>query len=270
MALIGQLTLAVLGHHDAPRFARALRSAEIAAAGAPNVRVQPVIDTCGSLGAPADSWLIEGGTAGRAKGALFSRWSETARAGDWVYQLDGDDVLYSCAAQAMQRDMAMAGADLIGHFAFDTPADGSLWSCAPAPPWPAGSGRGEHWDSYPYVTSWMPSLWSLPATGALFWAEDMPAYEDGLICYQALAAHQCGALRLCISGAVDILAVDRETPGSAQKASDMDHWADELRRRREMWVSPERSNWGEVPAITPATILTRDERLAEWKESPLA
>lgn len=258
------LTLAVLGHHDAPRFDRALHSARTAATLAPGVTVQAVVDVTGTLDAPDGAWQVEGGTAGRAKAALFERWAETAGDGDWVHQLDGDDTLYPCAAQAMLRDIRLAGADLIGYYGFDTPEDGSLWDGPAVPPWPRQPGRGEHWDRYPYITSWMPTLWSTRAAGAIAWDADMHAYEDGLVCYQALALHQRGDLRVSVSGAVDILAVDRSTPDSAQKAADMDFWADELRRRRTAWVTPDRSNWGELPIIAPNPLMEHGVRLAAW------
>lgn len=258
------LTLAVLGHHDPYRFARALHSARVAASCASDAVVQAVVDTTGALDCEG-AWEVSGGTAGKAKAALLLRWAESAKPDDFIFQLDGDDVFYPCAALAIQRDFASASADLVGYHGFDIPSENRLWAFAAFPPWPAGPGRGEHWDRYPYVTSWMPRLWNEKAARYLKWDVDMPAYEDGMICYRALGQYFEGNLRVCISGAVDILAVDPSTPGSAQKVSDMDYWADVLRARRAEVVHAERSNWGEFARIAPAPMLSADLRLAAWK-----
>lgn len=245
------LTLAVLGHHDPERFGRAVASAEQAAARSTGVRVQPVVDATGSLPDVAGSWAVQGGTAAAAKAALFTRWVAEAAEDDWVYQLDGDDVLHSGAAGVLLGDIQLANdADLIGYYGFDL-LGGPAWGCPAIPPWPRQMGYGEHWDRYPYITSWMPSLWGRRAARTLLWDVDMEAYEDGLLCYQALALHQMGLLRVCISSSIGILQVDRSTPGSVQKTVDMDYWADELRRRRFRWVVPERSNWGELDILAP-------------------
>ncbi len=260
----GTLTLAILGHHDMPRFERAIRSASAAAACAPRVVAQPVVDVTGRLDPPEGSWCVEGGTAARAKASLLRKWAAGASEGDWVWQLDGDDVLYPCAAQAMRRDISLACADLVGYYGFDVPDTAELWTGPAVPPWPRGAGVGDHWDCYPYVTSWMPSLWSTRAVRTIRWDEDMRAYEDGLVCYQALALHQRGELRVCISGAVDILAVDRSTPASVQKLADMDAATDELRRRRLGWVARERSNWGELGIIAPSPLMDAVARLMAY------
>jgi len=245
-----KLTIAVLGHHDGDRYHRALESAEIAAARADAVVVQPVVDVNGSLDFRGGAWAVYGGNAARAKAELFRRWHEESQEGDWVYQLDGDDMLEPGGAEALLRDISLANADLIGYYGFNA-LDGDRWGMMAQKPWPAGPGIGAHWDAYPYITSWMPSLWNRRAVEVLDWPEDMEAYEDGLICYQALAAHQQGRLRVCISGGTDIVTVDQTTPGSVQKTANMDFWADVLRQRRQQWVTRERSNWGELEWITP-------------------
>jgi len=274
MSFPNSLTLLVLGHHDEPRFRRAVHSAIVsveaalsADMGDVHVNVMPVIDRTGRGLETHSGYRVDGGTTARGRSEALKLWARFASDTDYVYQLDGDDVLYPHSARQILRDIRASAADLIGYYGFDVPArkTGGMWGKPAVPGWPEGPGVEEGWDRDPYVTGWMPRVWSVRGVALGLWDEDMKAYGDAIVCYRALAAHLAGRMRCVISTAGDVLAVDQGVPGSTQKSANMKLWSDVVKERREAIVARERSNWGQLPILHTRLDSTIDGRREVWQ-----
>ena len=256
--------VAVVSDHDPSRLVRALKSAIEASAD----YVVAVVDMCspvlGDLREAASSIAksiavveAEGGTCGRIKNAAIDHARNLA---DYVVVMDGDDGLYPSAVESIERDLERAHyPDLLGHYAFDCWPD-KVWGGCPAPPWQYGRSREANWGNASYVTAWRPFVFRDQTS--LRYEADVPSYSDGLLCYRALAAHQRGEADVWISFAIDVLAVDRNTPNSNQKRpNNLSVGADVLRWRRKQIVNESASSPAELPAVWPnSPLMTADER----------
>ena len=285
------IDVAVLGHHEPARYRRALFSA---LASHPTT-ITPIIDSAGGMEEELraaippgcmEPHIIHAGNAGLAKNAALD--APIADGVSYRFLLDGDDMLYPCAMDSIEADIEASrercshtggwlDIDLLGIVGFDVLPD-KKWGDTWTPEWPR-TGQEVGWDAYPYITPWMPRLWKLPAREILRHAADMPAYEDGLLCYQALGAflrsqadeYMRDEADVVISRATDIYVVDRATPASIQKdRARMDLCADALRWRRMQHVRKDASSPGQLPILPdrrPLISVDMKEKLLQmWSE----
>ena len=270
-----QLDIAVLAHHDPVRYRRALVSALETGA----TSVTPVIDKLGGMekylrdAIPAGCrppHIVEGGGCGKAKnGALDAPFAEgiTHR-----LLLDGDDLLYPCAANSIEADLDNAlkkssrPVDMIGIYGFDTLA-GEVWESWVEPPWPK-QGKEPGWEAYPYVTAWSAKVWRVPVHLALYNAPDMICYDDGELAYRALRAHLDGRARVTITKATDFYVMERNVPNSNQSDRPMmGLCADAMRYRRLQSVQKECSTPGQLEYLDAREPMMSYQEKLQWLES---
>ena len=270
------LVLAVLGHHDPFRYRRALRSAKEAAKNNDNVRVMAVVDV-GTVSRTSplldvakeekieDIRTVVGGTAADGKNGVLRSVAKN----EWVWQLDGDDVLYPWAVRSIRRDMKFAGnADAIVYYSFDLLApEQKVWdgNATAITRWTYGRTKDPNWDSKEYLTMVGPKLLGPNATKLRF-DRDLLVYEDALLAYQLLGLHQKGKLKVWLSFCTDVWAMEQLVHSSVQdihgrSGDGYEHWTRILKKKRTKYVDAEASSFGELPSIYPENIASHKEKL---------
>ena len=272
--------IAVLGHQNPKHYERALWSALVASRDAQRAGYQTavwaVIDDAGPDDllhvldrVPVDGVrVVRAGSPGAAKQALFD--AVFAASHDLVIQLDGDDMFYPAGVTRLLDAQADTGADIVL-----SPWYGALDVAVmphhqfPYPEWGNG-GEDPRWGDEPLISYCRPWLFSRRFAETIKWRPEWLAYEDLVLCDEALREHLRGKIVGAVSLASDIGCFDRSTPSSAQKVVDMQAWGRKINDRRHEWIAREESSPGQFIQQLPRTTATpqaeREGYHAAWRE----
>ena len=224
------------------------------------------------------------GTPGKGKQAVFRRFLKETEAA-YLLLLDGDDWLYPCAIESLERTLAeIQPVDVLISCGIDQiatdPAEGERLVTVNGddqyreladPP-----GRAQSvwlYEGDEALVPGRPTFSSRRAVQALSWQAKLKCYEDGLFIMEAILAHQKGQLQVIVSRSQDLMVYDRDTPNSMQKQVDFTECTAQLRTAVELLGIPKQAtSLGQLPTICPRQFISADEKQAfidsTWDPQP--
>ena len=281
------ILVTVLCHHDAPRLARAVRSALDPLGDLERDRVEVAI----IAHAKDPTWSTTAGNIAEEHGAVWWDFHDPHTTGaptgkqacldvflasgrEYLVQVDGDDLLYpSWLASIDDHVRRCHRPDAVAWYPadrlqLDPPAEGLHWPVRPgvwATVWtgacrwndstPLGPGRGGPWGTWPLGTPARVVLWSRAAADRVHLRNlDQGGPEDMWLLMELLDEYLDGTLNVWTSMTSDVYLQDRTTPNNDQETTDLREKQLQALRMAEKAaavVDPLRSSPGEFPVIWP-------------------